>query len=219
MLFPNATKGRTLELERQAYHCATATPFLTAVGTYRPRHLSTAVGCNDEQPDSGTRRHTAEQKREQQRRPLRLSRKIYTRAFTGLFRNLRMMGGAALFLLYFGTVWLNWGGHQAVWWNLPERKFFIFGATFWPQDFILLSGLLIIAAFGLFFITVYAGRVWCGYTCPQSVWTWIFMWCEKVTEGDRNQRIKLDKAPMSGNKFLRKFAKHTLWLLIGLSPA
>jgi polyferredoxin len=141
--------------------------------------------------------------------------KIYTRAFTGLFRNLRMMGGAALFLLYFGTVWLNWGGHQAVWWNLPERKFFIFGATFWPQDFILLSGLLIIAAFGLFFITVYAGRVWCGYTCPQSVWTWIFMWCEKVTEGDRNQRIKLDKAPMSGNKFLRKFAKHTLWLLIG----
>ena len=91
--------------------------------------------------------------------------KIYTRAFTGLFRNLRMVGGAGLFLLYFGTVWLNWGGHQAVWWNLPERKFFIFGATFWPQDFILLSGLLIVAAFGLFFITVYAGRVWCGYTC------------------------------------------------------
>src|SRR5471032_680255 len=141
--------------------------------------------------------------------------KIYTRAFTGLFRNLRMLGGAGLFLLYFGTVWLNWGGHQAVWWNLPERKFFIFGATFWPQDFILLSGILIVAAFGLFFITVYAGRVWCGYTCPQSVWTWIFMWCEKVTEGDRNQRIKLDKAPMSANKFLRKFSKHSLWLIIG----
>ncbi|WP_414914688.1 cytochrome c oxidase accessory protein CcoG [Pseudomonas sp. IT-P258] len=141
--------------------------------------------------------------------------KIYTRAFTGLFRNLRMTGGALLFLLYFGTVWLDWGGHQAVWWNLPERKFFIFGATFWPQDFILLSGMLIIAAFGLFFITVYAGRVWCGYTCPQSVWTWIFMWCEKVTEGDRNQRIKLDKAPMSANKLLRKLSKHTMWLLIG----
>jgi cytochrome c oxidase accessory protein FixG len=62
---------------------------------------------------------------------------------------------------------------------------------------------------------VYAGRVWCGYTCPQSVWTWIFMWCEKVTEGDRNQRIKLDKAPMGANKFLHKFSKHTLWLLIG----
>jgi cytochrome c oxidase accessory protein FixG len=123
-----------------------------------------------------------------------------------------MMGGAGLFLLYFGTVWLS----QAVWWNLPERKFFIFGATFWPQDFILLSGILIVSAFGLFFITVYAGRVWCGYTCPQSGWTWIFMWCEKVTEGDRNHRIKLDKAPMSANKFLRKFSKHTMWLLIGL---
>ncbi|WP_296260992.1 MULTISPECIES: cytochrome c oxidase accessory protein CcoG [unclassified Pseudomonas] len=143
-------------------------------------------------------------------------RKIYTRAFTGLFRNLRIGGGVLLFLLYFGTVWLNWGGHQAVWWDLPERKFYIFGATFWPQDFILLSGILIVSAFGLFFITVFAGRVWCGYTCPQSVWTWIFMWCEKVTEGDRNQRIKLDRAPMSAGKFGRKFAKHGLWLLIGL---
>lgn len=142
--------------------------------------------------------------------------KIYTRAFTGLFRNLRLGGGAFLFLLYFGTVWLSWNDRQAVWWNLPERKFFIFGATFWPQDFALLSWLLIICAFGLFFITVFAGRVWCGYTCPQSVWTWIFMWCEKVTEGDRNQRMKLDKAPMSTNKLLRKVAKHGLWLLIGL---
>ena len=144
-------------------------------------------------------------------------RKIYTRAFTGLFRNLRMAGGGVLLLVYFGTVWLNWGGHQAVWWNLPERKFYIFGATFWPQDFILLSGLLIVSAFGLFFITVYAGRVWCGYTCPQSVWTWMFMWCEKVTEGDRNQRIKLDQAPYSPAKLLRKSAKHGLWLLLGLA--
>ncbi|TXH92788.1 MAG: cytochrome c oxidase accessory protein CcoG [Pseudomonas sp.] len=143
--------------------------------------------------------------------------KIYTRAFTGLFRNLRLGGGAFLFLLYFGTVWLNWNDRQAVWWNLPERKFFIFNATFWPQDFALLSWLLIICAFGLFFITVFAGRVWCGYTCPQSVWTWIFMWCEKVTEGDRNQRMKLDKAPLSANKLLRKTTKHSLWLLIGLA--
>ncbi|MBM7059439.1 cytochrome c oxidase accessory protein CcoG [Pseudomonas sp. UL073] len=143
--------------------------------------------------------------------------KIYTRSFTGFFRNLRLMGGALLFLIYFGTVWLSWEGHQAVWWNLPERKFFIFGATFWPQDFILLSGILITSAFGLFFITVFAGRVWCGYTCPQSVWTWIFMWCEKVTEGDRNQRMKLDKAPMTANKFLRKLAKHSLWILIGFA--
>ena len=140
---------------------------------------------------------------------------IHTRSFTGLFRTLRVAGAGFLFLAFFGTVWLNWGGRQAVLWDLAESKFHIFGATFWPQDFILLSGILIVAAFGLFFITVYAGRVWCGYTCPQSVWTWIFMWCEKVTEGDRNQRIKLDKAPMSANKFLRKFSKHSLWLIIG----
>ncbi len=141
--------------------------------------------------------------------------KIYTRAFKGLYRNLRMTAGAVLLLIYFGTVWLNLDGHQAVWWDVPERRFYIFGATFWPQDFILLSGLLIVAAFGLFFVTVYAGRVWCGYTCPQSVWTWIFMACEKLTEGDRNQRIKLDSSPMSSEKLLRKLAKHSLWLLIG----
>ena len=145
--------------------------------------------------------------------------KIYTRAFSGLFRNLRMAGGATLFLLYFGTVWINWGGHQAVWWNLPERKFYIFGSTFWPQDFVLLSALLIICAFGLFFITVFAGRVWCGYTCPQSVFTWVFMWAEKVTEGDRNQRMKLDKAPMNASKFLKKLAKHSIWVAVSLATA
>jgi cytochrome c oxidase accessory protein FixG len=145
--------------------------------------------------------------------------KIYTRSFTGIFRNLRMLGGAALFLLYFGTVWLTWNGRQAVWWNLPERKFYIFGSTYWPQDFVLLSALLIIAAFGLFFITVFAGRVWCGYTCPQSVYTWIFMWAEKITEGDRNQRMKLDKTPMSAQKFLRKLAKHSIWVGVSLATA
>nr|BFE89746.1 hypothetical protein GCM10020185_02820 [Pseudomonas brassicacearum subsp. brassicacearum] len=113
-------------------------------------------------------------------------------------------------------MWLNWGGRQAVLWDLSESKFHIFGATFWPQDFILLSALLIIAAFGLFAITVFAGRVWCGYTCPQSSWTWIFMWCEKITEGERNQRIKLQAAPWGLNKLLRRSAKHTLWLAISL---
>ena len=145
--------------------------------------------------------------------------KIYTRAFTGLFRNLRRAGGALLFILFFGTVWLNWEGRQAVWWNLPERKFHIFGATYWPQDFMLLSWLLIICAFGLFFITVFAGRVWCGYTCPQSVFTWVFMWAEKVTEGDRNQRMKLDKQQMSGHKLARKVAKHGIWLGVSLLTA
>lgn len=141
---------------------------------------------------------------------------IHTRSFTGLFRTLRVGGAGLLFLAFFGTVWLNWGGRQAVLWDLAESKFHIFGATFWPQDFILLSALLIICAFGLFAITVFAGRVWCGYTCPQSSFTWLFMWCEKVTEGERNQRIKLQAAPWSLNKLARRSAKHTMWLGISV---
>lgn len=141
---------------------------------------------------------------------------IHTRSFTGVFRTLRVGGVGLLFLTFFGTVWLNWGGRQAVLWDLAESKFHIFGATFWPQDFILLSALLIICAFGLFAITVFAGRVWCGYTCPQSSFTWLFMWCEKVTEGERNQRIKLQAAPWSLNKLARRSAKHTLWLGISV---
>ncbi|RMO77036.1 hypothetical protein ALQ35_01403 [Pseudomonas fluorescens] len=141
---------------------------------------------------------------------------IHTRSFSGLYRTLRVSGAAVLFLAFFGTVWLNWGGRQAVLWDLAESKFHIFGATFWPQDFILLSALLIICAFGLFAITVFAGRVWCGYTCPQSSFTWLFMWCEKVTEGERNQRIKLQAAPWSLAKLARRSAKHTLWLGISV---
>lgn len=149
----------------------------------------------------------------------RLMDKIHTRSFKGYFRRLRILGGALLFTLYFGTVWLTWGDRQAVFWDLSEKQFHIFGSTFWPQDLVLLSAILIICAFGLFFLTVLAGRVWCGYSCPQSVWTWIFMWVEKVTEGDRNQRIKLDRAPMSAGKLLKRAQKHTLWLLISVATA
>jgi cytochrome c oxidase accessory protein FixG len=144
---------------------------------------------------------------------------IHTRSFTGRFRNLRLLGAGLLFLLFFGTAWIDWNGRQAVLWDLDNRQFHIFGATFWPQDFILLSAILIIAAFGLFFITVLAGRVWCGYACPQSVWTWVFMRVEQITEGDRGQRIKLDAAPWSLNKLLRRSAKHGLWLAVSLITA
>jgi cytochrome c oxidase accessory protein FixG len=132
---------------------------------------------------------------------------------------LRVYGGSLLFLAYFGTLWLTWNGRQAVWFDLPTRQFHVFGITFWPQDFMLLSWALIIGAFALFFVTVFAGRVWCGYTCPQSVWTWIFMFIEEKTEGKRNARIKLDEQPMSLMKFGRKFAKHLLWILVALVTA
>ncbi len=145
--------------------------------------------------------------------------KIYTRSFTGFFRNLRLAGGTFLFLLFFGTCWLNWGERQAVLFDLPARQFHIFGATFWPQDFILLSWILIICAFGLFTITVFAGRIWCGYTCPQSVFTWVFMWVERFTEGERNRRIKLDKQSLTLSKALKKLTKHLLWLAIAFATA
>lgn len=142
---------------------------------------------------------------------------IYPRSFKGFYRNLRLMGAGFLIALYFGMAWINLGGQQAILLDLPERKFHILGTTFWPQDFVLLAWLLIICAFGLFAITVFAGRVWCGYTCPQSVFTWIFIWIEKMTEGERNRRIKLDKQPMTPGKFWRKLCKHLLWLLVALA--
>ncbi len=145
--------------------------------------------------------------------------KIYTRSFTGLYRNYRRLGAALLFLLYFGTVWLQWNGRQAVLWDLESSKFHVFGYTYWPEDFTLLAILLIIAATGLFFVTVIAGRVWCGYACPQSVWTWVFLWAEKITEGDRNARIKLDEAALSPNKINKRVQKHALWLLISAATA
>jgi len=140
--------------------------------------------------------------------------KIYTRKIEGFFQRIRLFTGWPLLLGYFLLPWLSWDGRQAVLFDLPERKFHILGLTFWPQDAPLLAFLLIIAAYALFTVTVFAGRLWCGYTCPQTVWTSIFMWLEQKTEGSRNQRIKLDKAPWSVEKTLRKLAKHGSWLFV-----
>jgi len=147
--------------------------------------------------------------------------KIYTRKITGFFQKIRLFTGWPLLLGYFLLPWINWGNRQSVFFDIPNRQFHVLELTFWPQDFILLAGLLIIAAFALFTITTWLGRVWCGYTCPQTVWTSIFMWAEQVTEGSRNARIKLDQAPWSTNKIIRKTAKHGMWigfaLLTGLT--
>jgi cytochrome c oxidase accessory protein FixG len=141
--------------------------------------------------------------------------KIYTRKIEGFYQRIRLLSGWPLLLGYLLLPWLSWDGRQAVLFDLPARKFHILGLTFWPQDFPMLAFLLIIAAFGLFAITTFAGRIWCGYTCPQTVWTSIFMWLEQKTEGSRNQRIKLDKAPWSAEKVIRKTTKHGSWLFVG----
>ncbi|MBD2858212.1 cytochrome c oxidase accessory protein CcoG [Spongiibacter sp. KMU-158] len=138
--------------------------------------------------------------------------KIYTRKIEGFFQRIRLYTGWPLLIGYFVLPWLNWGDRQSVLFDLPERKFHILWMTFWPQDMSMLAWLLIIAAFALFAVTNLAGRVWCGYTCPQTVWTAMFMWIEQKTEGSRNQRIKLDQQPWSFDKFRKKFLKHSMWL-------
>ena len=143
--------------------------------------------------------------------------KIYTRKIEGFYQRLRVFTGWPLLIAYYWIPWFSIEGRQLVWFDLPEREFHIFGLTFWPQDFPLLAFLLIISAYSLFAVTVSAGRVWCGYTCPQTVWTSIFMWIEQKCEGTRNQRIKLDKQPWSFNKALRKFSKHGAWLFIAFT--
>ncbi|MGF2685242.1 cytochrome c oxidase accessory protein CcoG [Marinobacter sp. DUT-3] len=144
-------------------------------------------------------------------------KKIYVKEVKGFFQRIRNVSLLVLMGMYFLFVWLTLDGQPLIHFDLPAREFHLYGLTFYPKDFFLLSGLLIIAAFGLFFITTLFGRVWCGYTCPQTVWTFIFMWVEERIEGGRNKRMKLDKSPRSAEKVVKKSLKHTAWLLIALA--
>ena len=143
-------------------------------------------------------------------------RKIYPRAVTGLFARLRWAAVLFTQVIFYGLPWLSWNGRQAVLFDLGARKFYLFGVVLWPQDFIYLAGLLVVAALSLFFFTAVAGRLWCGYACPQTVYTELFMWIERRVEGDRTARMKLDASPMSAAKLGRKATKHTLWLALAL---
>ena len=143
-------------------------------------------------------------------------KEIYSRAVSGWFARWRWALVFITQLVYYGSPWLIWNGRQAVLFDLVARKFYIFGIVFWPQDFIYLTGLLIISALSLFLFTAVAGRLWCGYACPQTVYTEIFMWIERKVEGDRPARMRLDEQPMSARKFGLKSAKHGLWLALSL---
>jgi len=142
--------------------------------------------------------------------------KIHPRIVLGFFTRLKALSGVILLGLYYISPWLQWDGHQAILFDLPARKFHILGLTFWPQDFIYLSFLLIIAALSLFLFTTLAGRLWCGFACPQTIWTDAFLWMERLVEGDRAKQIKLDKAPLSFRQIRIKATKHTLWLVFAL---
>ena len=143
-------------------------------------------------------------------------RKIYPRAVSGWFASWRWALVWVTQLLYYGLPWLSWNERQAVLFDLAARRFYIFGLVFYPQDFIYLTGLLVVCAYSLFLFTAVAGRLWCGYACPQTVYTEMFLWVERRIEGDRAARMRLDATPLSVDRLWRSGAKHGVWLALSL---
>jgi len=143
-------------------------------------------------------------------------KKIYPRTVHGLFDRWRWALVWLTQLVFYGLPWLAWNDRQAVLFDLAARKFYVLGFVFWPQDFIYLTALLIIAALSLFLFTAVGGRLWCGYACPQTVYTEMFMWIERKIEGGRAQRMLLDEGPMSARKLAIKAAKHGAWIAVAL---
>ena len=152
--------------------------------------------------------------------PLYASRvRVYPSAVHGVMRRIKWAVLIACLVLYYALPWMRWdrgpgAPDQAVLLDLGARRFYLFSLELWPQDIIYLAGLLILGAVTLFLVTSIAGRVWCGYTCPQTVWTDLFMWVERLIEGDRNERMRRDARPLTFDTAWRKAAKHTAWLAI-----
>ncbi len=145
--------------------------------------------------------------------------KIQPRNVSGFFQDIRYYTRWFTLVIYFILPWLTWNKKNLILFDVPHRQFHVFWYTFWPQDFFMLVLLVLIAALALFFFTTLAGRLWCGYTCPQTVWTKVYMWIEYIVEGDRNKRIKLDNSKITLEKITKRFAKHSLWLLMALATA
>jgi len=146
--------------------------------------------------------------------------KIYPKRAEGYFRRLKWIIMAVTLGIYWITPWIRWdrgpyAPDQAVLVDLANRRFYFFFIEIWPQEFYYVAGLLIMAGLGLFLVTSVAGRVWCGYTCPQTVWTDLYIWVERLVEGDRNARMKLDKEPWGAVKFAKRSTVYLAWLLIG----
>ncbi|HXX10245.1 MAG TPA: cytochrome c oxidase accessory protein CcoG [Burkholderiales bacterium] len=145
-----------------------------------------------------------------------IRKKIYPRAVSGVFATWRWSFVLLTQVVFYGSPWLTWNGRQAVLFDLVSRKFYIFGLVFWPQDIVYLTVLLVICAYSLFLFTAVAGRLWCGFACPQTVYTELFMWIERKIEGERLARMKLDQGRLSARKFALKAAKHTAWITLAL---
>ncbi|MFV0575852.1 MAG: cytochrome c oxidase accessory protein CcoG [Vibrio sp.] len=142
--------------------------------------------------------------------------KIYVRKTQGKFQKLRRYGGWFLMALFCLLPWLTYDGRQAILFDLAKQQFVFFGASFFPQDLTLLAIIFMIAAFGLFFLTTFLGRVWCGYLCPQTVWTFIFIWFEEKLEGPANKRRKQDNSKYTQDLIIRKTIKHIAWWVVSI---
>ena len=143
-------------------------------------------------------------------------KKIYPRSISGYFARWRWAMVFLTQIVFYGLPWLEWGQRQMVLFDLGARRFYIFGLVLYPQDFIYLTGLLIISALSLFLFTAVAGRLWCGFACPQTVYTEIFMWIEHKIEGDRSARLRLDAGPWTFEKIRKKFLKQAVWVAVSL---
>ncbi|MCP1335377.1 cytochrome c oxidase accessory protein CcoG [Futiania mangrovi] len=170
----------------------------------------------------GVGRHEVEAVNKAEARPLYASRpSIHPKRATGIFRNVKWVVMAVTLGIYYLLPWVRWdrgpnAPDQAVLLDFPNRKFYFFFIEIWPQEVYYITGLLILAALALFLVTSIAGRVWCGYTCPQTVWTDLMIAIERFVEGDRNARIRLDKQRWNGEKILKRSLKHFLWLMVGV---
>jgi cytochrome c oxidase accessory protein FixG len=148
-------------------------------------------------------------------------KRIYPKRVWGRYRKLKWVAMVILLGIYYLAPWLRWdrGPHapdQAILIDMPSRRAYFFMIEIWPQEVYYLTGILILAAVALFFVTSLLGRVWCGYACPQTVWTDLFVWVERLVQGDRHSRMRLDQSGWSLEKITKKGATHALWLLIAL---
>lgn len=146
-------------------------------------------------------------------------KRVHPRFVTGFYQNIRVFVMYFSILLFVALPWLRWDGHQAIQFNFSGGQIVLFGATFLPQDVYFFAFFFIIAAFLLFMVTVYAGRVWCGYACPQTSWTHMFQYVEKLVIGDRNKQFKLDKAPWNAEKILKRSIIYVIWIILSLITA
>lgn len=152
-------------------------------------------------------------------KPYKSESPVYVRKQKGRYQKIRKLTGFIFVMIFILLPWINYQGNQAILLDIGKQQFHIFSQTFFPQDFTLLAGLLIVSCYLLFFVTTWLGRIWCGYVCPQTVWTFSFIWVEEWLEGSRNQRIKRDKQPKTLDTIARKSAKHIVWGLMAFLTA